>query len=36
LLSNPELRSDVWYSVQRETQAFVAELLWDGTVRRKQ
>ena len=35
LLSNPDLRSDVWYSVQRETQGFIAELLWDGTVRKK-
>lgn len=35
LFSNPELRSDVWFSVQRETQSFIAELLWDGTVRRK-
>ncbi len=35
LLANPELRSDVWYCVQRETIPFVAELLWDGTVRKK-
>jgi 2-phosphosulfolactate phosphatase len=35
LFSNPELRSDVWFSVQRETQSFIAELLWDGTVRKK-
>ena len=34
LLANPELRGDVWLSVQRETIGFVAELLADGTVRR--
>jgi 2-phosphosulfolactate phosphatase len=34
LLANPELRSDVWFSVQRETISFVAELLADGAVRR--
>ena len=34
LLANPELRSDVWYSVQRETIPFVARLLPDGSVRR--
>ncbi|HTG43457.1 MAG TPA: 2-phosphosulfolactate phosphatase, partial [Verrucomicrobiae bacterium] len=35
LLSNPELRDDVWLCVQRETIPFVAELLPDGTVRRR-
>jgi 2-phosphosulfolactate phosphatase len=35
LLANPELRSDVWYSVQRETIAFVAGLLPDGSVRKQ-
>lgn len=35
LLANPELRSDVWYSVQRETISFVAELLADGSVRKR-
>jgi len=35
LLANPELRSDVWYSVQRETISFVAELLSDGSVRKR-
>jgi len=34
LLANPELRSDVWYSLQRETIPFVARLLSDGSVRR--
>lgn len=35
LLANPELRSDVWFSVQRETVAFIAEMDWDGTVRKR-
>jgi 2-phosphosulfolactate phosphatase len=35
LLANPELRNDVWYSVQRETVPFAAELGPDGVVRRK-
>lgn len=35
LLSNPELRSDVWFSVQRETVSFIAELGTDGAVRKK-
>ena len=35
LLANPELRSDVWYCVQREIISFVAELLPDGTVRKR-
>jgi len=35
LLANPDLRSDVWYSVQRETIPFVAELLADGSVRKR-
>lgn len=36
LLSNPELRSDVWFSVQRETVSFVAKLGDDGAVRKSQ
>jgi 2-phosphosulfolactate phosphatase len=36
LLAHPELRSDVWFSVQRETVSFVVEMLADGTVRKKQ
>lgn len=36
LLANPELRSDVWFSVQRETVSFTADMDWDGTVRKKQ
>jgi 2-phosphosulfolactate phosphatase len=36
LLANPELRSDVWFSVQRETVAFVAEMCADGAVRKSQ
>jgi len=35
LLANPELRTDVWYSVQRETLSFAAELCSDGAVRKK-
>jgi 2-phosphosulfolactate phosphatase len=35
LLANPDLRSDVWFSVQRETVAFTAEMDWDGTVRKR-
>jgi 2-phosphosulfolactate phosphatase len=35
LLANPELRNDVWYSVQRETIPFAAELCPDGAVRKK-
>jgi len=35
LLANPELRTDVWYCVQRETVPFAAELCPDGAVRRK-
>jgi 2-phosphosulfolactate phosphatase len=35
LLANPELRSDVWFSVQRETVSFVAEMCADGAVRKK-
>src|SRR6266436_142793 len=35
LLANPELRSDVWFCVQRETVPFAAELCADGAVRRK-
>jgi 2-phosphosulfolactate phosphatase len=35
LLANPELRMDVWFSVQRETLAFAAELFPDGAVRRR-
>src|SRR5687767_1999671 len=35
LLANPDLRSDVWFSVQRETMAFTAEMDWDGTVRKR-
>ena len=34
LLSNPELRDDVYLCVQRETVAFVATLLPGGTVRK--
>jgi len=36
LLANPELRSDVWFSVQRETVPFVAEMCADGAVRKSQ
>jgi 2-phosphosulfolactate phosphatase len=36
LLGNPELRSDVWFSVQRETVSFVAEMCADGAVRKRQ
>jgi 2-phosphosulfolactate phosphatase len=36
LLANPELRSDVWFSVQRETVPFVAEMTADGAVRKRQ
>jgi 2-phosphosulfolactate phosphatase len=35
LLANPELRSDVWYCVQRETLPFIAELQADGSVRKR-
>jgi len=35
LLGNPELRSDVWFSVQRETVSFIAEMDWDGAVRKR-
>jgi 2-phosphosulfolactate phosphatase len=35
LLANPELRSDVWFSVQRETVSFVAEMCADGAVRKR-
>jgi 2-phosphosulfolactate phosphatase len=35
LLANPELRSDVWFSVQRETVSFVAELCDDGAVHKR-
>jgi len=35
LLANPELRSDVWFCVQRETVSFAAELCADGAVRKK-
>jgi 2-phosphosulfolactate phosphatase len=35
LLSNPELRNDVWYCVQRETIPFAVELGADGAVRKK-
>jgi 2-phosphosulfolactate phosphatase len=35
LLANPELRSDVWFSVQRETASFIAEMDWDGAVRKR-
>lgn len=35
LLANPELRSDVWYSMQREIISFVAELLADGSIRKR-
>jgi 2-phosphosulfolactate phosphatase len=34
LLSNPDLRDDVWLCVQRETVSFVAALLPGGTVRK--
>jgi 2-phosphosulfolactate phosphatase len=36
LLANPEFRSDVWFSVQRETVSFVAEMTADGAVRKRQ
>lgn len=36
LLANPELRNDVWFSVQRETLPFMAEMCPDGAVRKKQ
>ena len=35
LLANPELRNDVWFSVQRETIPFAAELCPDGAVRKR-
>ena len=35
LLANPDLRSDVWYCVQRETIPFVAALTSDGSVRKQ-
>lgn len=35
LLGNPDLRSDVWFSVQRETVSFIAEMDWDGAVRKR-
>jgi 2-phosphosulfolactate phosphatase len=35
LSANPDLRSDVWYCVQRETVPFAAELAADGAVRRR-
>lgn len=35
LLANPELRSDVWFCVQRETISFVAALMPDGSVRKQ-
>ena len=35
LLANPDLRSDVWFCVQRETVPFAAELCPDGAVRKK-
>jgi 2-phosphosulfolactate phosphatase len=35
LQSNPELRGDVWYCVQRETFSFVVEMRPDGTVRKR-
>lgn len=35
LLSNPDLKDDVWMCVQRETAAFLAELQADGAVRRR-
>ena len=35
LLANPELRNDVWFSVQRETLPFTAELCADGAVRKR-
>jgi 2-phosphosulfolactate phosphatase len=34
LTANPELRDDVWFSVQRETVAFAATLMPGGAVRR--
>jgi 2-phosphosulfolactate phosphatase len=34
LLSNPDLRDDVWLCVQRETVSFVAALLPGGTIRK--
>jgi 2-phosphosulfolactate phosphatase len=34
LLEHPELRSDVWFCVQRETIPFVAGLAPDGSVRK--
>lgn len=36
LLSNPELRNDVWFCMQRETIPFGAELFPDGSVRKSQ
>jgi 2-phosphosulfolactate phosphatase len=36
LLSNPELRGDVWYSLQREAFSFAAEMKSDGAVRKRQ
>src|SRR5438105_15698794 len=36
LFANPELRNDVWFSVQRETLPFAAELCPDGAVRKRQ
>ena len=36
LLANPELRSDVWFCVQRETISFAAELCQDGVIRKKE
>ena len=35
LQSNPELRGDVWFSVQRETYSLVVEMRADGTVRKR-
>jgi 2-phosphosulfolactate phosphatase len=34
LLSMPALRDDVWYSVQRETVSFLAQMSADGVIRR--
>ena len=34
LLSMPALRDDVWYSVQRETLSFTAQMSTDGVVRK--